>query len=174
MSGSDAIGDASYSMTAISHYRARHSDRQVYKIKIKLDVALSMRIGFFKDLNIMKKEFLVKNFEKELLSHKTRKSPKRLNELLADSFFEFSQSWWQSNKKSVIENLLNCDEEKFFVRNYRETSLSPDTVLVNYVADTEIIHSWVKRCTLCSSIWQHIEWRWQMIFFQGTPSKEYK
>jgi hypothetical protein len=113
----------------------------------------------------------VKNLELELLSAAVRKSPKRLNELLADDFFEFNQSGGVSTKQSIIEKLPKCPEENFSIRNYREKILSSDTILVNYIADRKILESGIERCTLCSSIWQNRSGKWQMIFFQGTPSK---
>lgn len=114
---------------------------------------------------------IVKEFELELLSQETRKSPKRLNELLADDFFEFTQSGTAHTKQDIIDVLPECPEEKFLVRDYNERKLSADLVLVHYIADREILETGEKRCTLCSSIWQNINNKWQMIFFQGTPSK---
>lgn len=115
--------------------------------------------------------FIVKEFELELLSSETRKSPQRLNELLSNDFFEFTQSGTACTKHNIIDVLQQCPEEKFVVRDYSEKKLSADVVLVHYIADREIVESGEKRCTLCSSIWQNINNRWQMVFFQGTPSK---
>lgn len=114
---------------------------------------------------------IVKNFELELLSPEVRKSPKRLKELLADDFFEFTQSGTATTKQNIIDALPKLPEEKFIVRDYTEKRLSDDLILVHYVADREILESGEKRCTLCSSIWQNKNNNWQMIFFQGTPAK---
>jgi hypothetical protein len=114
--------------------------------------------------------FIVKEFELELLSSETRKSPQRLKELLSDDFFEFTQSGTTCTKQDIIDVLQQCPEEKFVVRDYSEKKLSTDVVLVHYIADREIVESGEKRCTLCSSIWQNINNRWQMVFFQGTPA----
>jgi hypothetical protein len=114
---------------------------------------------------------IVKKFELELLSPETRKSPERLNELLADDFFEFTQSGTATTKQNIIDVLPKCPEEKFVVRDYTEKLLSTQLVLVHYIADREILETGEKRCTLCSSIWQNRNNNWQMIFFQGTPAK---
>jgi hypothetical protein len=47
---------------------------------------------------------LVINLEKELLSPKTRKSKTRLNELLADDFFEFMQDGNPANKLDILKS----------------------------------------------------------------------
>ncbi len=88
-----------------------------------------------------------------------------------DDFFEYNQSGGLSTKQSIIEGLPKCPEERFSVRNYQEKMLCPDTILVNYIADRKILESGLERCTLCSSIWQNRNGSWQMVFFQGTPSK---
>ncbi len=115
--------------------------------------------------------YIVKEFELELLSLETRRSPERLNELLADNFFEFTQSGTAHTKQDIIDMLPKCPEEKFVVRDYIEKKLSNDLVLVHYIADREILESGLKRTTLCSSIWKNTQDKWQIIFFQGTPAK---
>ncbi len=123
-------------------------------------------------MNNIKENYIVKEFELELLSSEVRKSPERLNELLADDFFEFTQSGTVITKKNIIDVLPKLPEEKHIVRDYTEKKLSNDYLLVNYIVDREILENRKKRCTLCSSIWQNINNKWQMIFFQGTPAKD--
>jgi hypothetical protein len=118
-----------------------------------------------------KENHIVKKFELELLSAEVRKSPERLNQLLADDFFEFTQSGTATTKQDIIKVLPKLFEEKFIVRDYMEKYLADDLVLVHYIADREILDSGEKRCTLCSSIWKNKNNNWQMIFFQGTPAK---
>lgn len=115
--------------------------------------------------------YIVKEFELELLRPETRRSPERLHELLADDFFEFTQSGTAHTKQDIVDMLPKCPEEKFVVRDYIEKKLSNDLVLVHYIADREILESGEKRCTLCSSIWKNTQDTWQIIFFQGTPAK---
>lgn len=117
------------------------------------------------------KKYLVQKFELDLLDPKTRKSRKRLGELLADDFFEFNQGGGISTKQTIVEGLPNCPEEEITVRSYEEKKLSSTIVLVHYIADRKILKSGKKRCTLCSSIWQKKSNKWKMVFFQGTPCK---
>lgn len=122
-------------------------------------------------MNSKTENYIVKELELKLLNSETRKFPQILNELLADDFFEFTQSGTAHTKQDIINVLPKCPEEKFIVRDYNEKRLSADLVLVHYIADREILESGEKRRTLCSSIWQNINNEWKMIFFQGTPAK---
>jgi hypothetical protein len=121
-------------------------------------------------MNKIKENHIVKEFELELLSPETRKSPERLNELLAEDFFEFTQSGTAATKQNIIDALPKLPEEKFVLRDYTEKQLTDNLVLVHYIADREVLESGEKRRTLCSSIWQNKNNNWQMIFFQGTPA----
>ena len=112
---------------------------------------------------------IVKTFELELLSPQVRKSEKRLGELLAEDFFEFTQSGKIHTKQDIIDTLPSCPEEVFRVREYQERELSESIILTHYIADREIIETGKKRCTLCSSLWRRSGENWEMIFFQGTP-----
>jgi hypothetical protein len=117
-------------------------------------------------------EYTVKKFELDLLDPKTRKSKKKLNELLADDFFEFTQSGTACSKQNIIDILPTLPKEKFSVHDYQEKNLTPDIILVHYIADRIVPTSGLERRTLCSSVWQKNAGRWQMIFFQGTPAKK--
>ncbi|MDD5251504.1 MAG: DUF4440 domain-containing protein [Patescibacteria group bacterium] len=115
-------------------------------------------------------KYIVKKFELDLLDPKIRKSPESLSELLADDFFEFTQSGTACTKKDIIEVLPTLPEENISVRDYQEKLLAPNLILVHYIADRLVPSSGLKRTTLCSSIWKNIRGRWQMVFFQGTPA----
>lgn len=122
-------------------------------------------------MNQKAENYIIKEFELELLSPEVRRSPKRLHELLADDFFEFTQSGTAHTKGDILNILPKCPEEKFVMRDYHEKLLSVDLVLVHYIVDREILETNEKHCTLCSSIWQNRNKNWQVIFFQGTPAK---
>ena len=113
----------------------------------------------------------VMDLEMEVLQPETRKSAARLNELLADDFFEFTQSGGKSNKRDIIRCLPDSPEEVFSVREMEAKVLSSETILLHYIADRKVISSGEEKRTLCSSIWQKRDEKWQLIFFQGTPAK---
>jgi hypothetical protein len=113
---------------------------------------------------------LVQALELELLNFKTRTSPKRLNELLADDFFEFRQSGGASNKVDIVKILPTRPEEVFETRDMQSRVLTDDCILLHYIADRKVLESGEQKTTFCSSIWKKREEKWQMIFFQGTSS----
>lgn len=113
----------------------------------------------------------VKELEMELLRPVTRKSAARLEELLADDFFEFTQSGSSTNKKDILEKLPKSPEEEFRVSEMEGKVLAADVILLHYIADRKVQISGEEQCTLCSSIWRKRESKWQIVFFQGTPAK---
>lgn len=114
----------------------------------------------------------VKDLEMELLQLETRKSVKKLNQLLSDDFFEFTQSGTATSKKDIIEYLPNSPDEEFKIRELEAKVLSEGVILLHYIADRRVIESGEEKCTLCSSVWQKKDDRWQMVFFQGTPAQK--
>ncbi len=113
---------------------------------------------------------LIVGLEKELLEPKVRASNDgRLNELLADDFFEFGQSGNKYNKVDVLKDLPAHEEEKFFTSQFEMRTLSSDTVLLTYFLERENLEAKNKSSSRRSSIWQKRNDRWQMIFHQGTP-----
>ncbi|KKR32472.1 MAG: hypothetical protein UT64_C0033G0006 [Candidatus Falkowbacteria bacterium GW2011_GWF2_39_8] len=113
----------------------------------------------------------IKKLEHELLDPEVRKSGKRIGELLADDFFEFAKDGKKYNKKEIIDILPSCPEEIFATSNFDVLEISSNTVLVTYIADRKVIKTEEKSKTLCSSIWQERNGKWQMIFFQGTTAE---
>ena len=59
---------------------------------------------------------LIKNLETELLQPEVRKSKERLNELLADDFYEIGESGKQYNKQDILNDLPNQSEVKFTIK----------------------------------------------------------
>jgi len=115
----------------------------------------------------------IKSLELKLLDPETRKSKKKLDELLADDFFEFAQDGKRYNKQEIIEVLPKCPAEKIEIVDFEATELSQDCILASYIAKREILENSHQHETMCSSIWQKINGCWQMIFFQGTPTSKH-
>ena len=111
---------------------------------------------------------LIKALELELLQPGVRKSKKRLNELIADNFLEIGASGKQYNKNDTIRELTEEDEIKFSINNFNTINISPDTILVTYEVEKEILGSKNKKHSTRTSIWKNIEGNWQIIFHQGT------
>ena len=107
----------------------------------------------------------IRQLEIELLSHKVRKDPIRLNELIADNFIEFGASGNRYDKKTVLESVPLQDEFHYSIHDFAENRFGPGTVHVTYRLEKDSISS------LRSSIWQLNNEQWQMIFHQGTNQK---
>ena len=112
---------------------------------------------------------LIKNFETELLQPKVRKSKERLNELLADDFYEIGESGKQYNKQDILNDLPKQTEVKITIQNFNAVEISPGIVLVTYQAEKEIAGN--KTSSLRSSFWQNKNGKWQITFHQGTQIK---
>ena len=113
---------------------------------------------------------LIKKLELELLKPEVRKSEEKLNKLLADDFFEIAKDGKRYSKKDIIKILPQRPEEIFIVKDFEIKKIASNTILATYIADREIVETNQKSRTLCSSLWQKKNGKWQMIFFQGTPT----
>ncbi|WP_099361512.1 DUF4440 domain-containing protein [Fredinandcohnia onubensis] len=106
----------------------------------------------------------LKELEEMHINVEVRKSREELAKLLADDFFEIGSSGYMFNKKECLESRI--DLTVMSLHNYEIYPLAPDVVLATYF----IVNETRKRNTLRSSIWKHIEGRWQLYFHQGTIS----
>ena len=111
---------------------------------------------------------LIKALELELLNPEVRRSKSRLDELIADNFFEIGVSGRQYKKQDVINQLSVEAELKFTIQNFNTNEISPDTILATYQAENEISGSNKKIISSRSSIWKKKDGSWQIIFHQGT------
>ena len=117
----------------------------------------------------MKLTDFIKNLETELLQPEVRKSKERLNELLADDFYEIGESGKQYNKQDILNSILNETEVKYAIQNFNAVEISPGIVLATYQAEKEV--SGKKTSSLRSSFWQNRNSKWQITFHQGTLLK---
>ena len=111
--------------------------------------------------------------EESLHRPEIRRSPDRLNELLADGFVEFGSSGNVYGKAEVIVALAEEAPEESGPRaisagDYALRSIAEDVVLLTYRSRRRLPGHDHERQTLRSSLWQFIDGRWQMIFHQGT------
>jgi hypothetical protein len=83
----------------------------------------------------MKTENLIKNLELELLQFNTRHNYTRINELLADDFFECGKTGKIFGKKECLESLPAEKEKKFIERDMNVSLLAENIAKVNYFAE---------------------------------------
>ncbi len=104
--------------------------------------------------------------EEELLKPEIRSHPDRLNQLLADDFFEFGSSGKVWHKEGNYINGLSNRE--MILSEFEIHPISEAAVLATYR-----IHDKTRsQKTLRSSIWRNNNGKWEMIFHQGTLTDE--
>jgi hypothetical protein len=106
--------------------------------------------------------------EKELHSSLTRSNQNRLDQLIANDFYEFGSSGNVWTKKDILSRLPQEKSElQIFSRDYQIKELSPGICLVTYVSFRKNGER-EERVALRSSIWRKISSEWEMVFHQGT------
>ncbi|SFJ70324.1 hypothetical protein SAMN04487936_103392 [Halobacillus dabanensis] len=112
-------------------------------------------------MNLSLKEEL-KKLEEHHIQIETRISKEKLDNILADDFWEIGSSGRPFDKKFCLEKGVSLTE--MTLHHYEIQPLASDVVLSTYyIADKTR-----NRNTLRSSIWKKIDGRWQLYFHQGT------
>lgn len=120
----------------------------------------------------MKEDFnKIKTLELELLKPEIRKDKKRLGEILADDFIEFTSLGTVINKKDVLKSLSKESHIKWEISNFKIKNISKEIVLVTYKAKKIDLKNKKIIFSLRSSVWKIFNNNWQMIFHQGTLIK---
>lgn len=104
----------------------------------------------------------LKKLEESHTSIEVRVSREKLDELLADEFFEIGSSGSMYDKKECLDTGVVLTEMS--LHNYEIYPLAQDVVLATYF----IVDTTRNRNTYRSSIWKFIDERWQLYFHQGT------
>jgi len=110
--------------------------------------------------------------EMSLHRAEVRRSRLMLERLLAPDFTEFARSGRVYDRRSIIDYLLNEDAALTAVlpqvSDVGCTALSADCILLTYRTSRVVAGSLIE--TLRSSIWNHREDEWVMVFHQATPT----
>lgn len=106
------------------------------------------------------------NLENMLLKPDIRTTPKEIEKLLSDDFFEFGSSGRVWHKQDCL-GLNGMEIVQMTISQFEIHSLSEGVVLTTY----QIYDDKKLQKTLRSSIWKLNEDQWQMVFHQGTPIK---
>ncbi|SHM44023.1 DUF4440 domain-containing protein [Gracilibacillus kekensis] len=94
-----------------------------------------------------------------------RQDTRKLGEILSDDFFEIGSSGNTCNKEDCLESGVILTEMS--LHNYQINLLADDVILATYY----LVDKTRNRNTLRSSIWKHINGRWQLYFHQGTKTE---
>jgi hypothetical protein len=108
--------------------------------------------------------------EKELHNSLTRSNQARLDELIADDFYEFGSSGNTWTKADILNRLpqeKQTNTLQILSKNFVVKELSPDIYFLTYVSYRDN-NGQVERAALRSSLWRKKGMQWEMIFHQGT------
>ncbi|MEK4563874.1 GNAT family N-acetyltransferase [Alkalihalobacillus sp. FSL R5-0424] len=109
-----------------------------------------------------------RELEESHLQPDVRKSPEKLSMILADAFVEFGSSGRSFGKKKCLEE--GVSQDRLVMHHFKCNLATDDVVLTTYHIHNRTKDQW----TLRSSVWKHIEGRWQLYFHQGTFRDETK
>ncbi len=120
-------------------------------------------------------EKLILQLENDLLTSEIRKSPQKINELLADNFIEFSSSGNEYHYKTGdVFQEQNDNHELFWgIIDFKIKQLSDDCILAMYKVIKYNESNENKKYSLRSSIWKCFDGRWKMFFHQGTLTSQF-
>ncbi|SDM49247.1 hypothetical protein SAMN04488137_0397 [Fictibacillus solisalsi] len=104
----------------------------------------------------------MRELEESHLRPDVRTTTEKLDEQLADDFLEFGSSGYPIRKEDCMTGDLDVDDLSLL--NFEVRMLASDIVLTTYI----IRNRTKDRNTLRSSIWKHMDGRWQLYFHQGT------
>ena len=104
----------------------------------------------------------LQKLEESHIGLEVRTSMEKLDEILADEFFEIGSSGFMYDKQECLETGVVLTD--MTLHNYEIYPLAEDVVLSTYF----IVDTTRNRNTLRSSIWKLIDGRWQLYFHQGT------
>ncbi|WP_337999448.1 DUF4440 domain-containing protein [Solibacillus daqui] len=106
----------------------------------------------------------IKTLEESHIKPDVRESVEKLDEVLADAFFEIGSSGFMYDKKECLETGIVLSEMS--LHNFEMYPLADGVVLTTYF----IVDTTRNRNSYRSSIWKLIDGRWQLYFHQGTIS----
>jgi len=114
---------------------------------------------------------MIRKLEERLLKPSVRHSVQDVSELLADEFIEYGSSGRIFTKRQVIKGLHSEDPVELSLSDFKAKSLGVGVILATYRA-VEHEPDGQETYSLRSSIWKLINGRWQVVFHQGTLTKD--
>lgn len=103
--------------------------------------------------------------EQKLLQPEVRMAPEEIDQLLAEDFMEFGSSGNVWVKADCVQP-GGLSVRQMTIQDFDIRLLAENVVLATYLVYDESRNEY----TLRSSIWKHLNGRWQMTFHQGTKT----
>jgi hypothetical protein len=112
----------------------------------------------------------LRRLEEQLLDPTIRRNSELVASMLADDFIEFGASGRIFNKTSILEDLKNePPRPASTLTDFATREISPTAILATYKATRRNLAGEITGQSLRSSLWIHLDGRWQITFHQGTP-----
>jgi hypothetical protein len=118
------------------------------------------------------REAVLRRLEERLLRPEVRTSADDVANLLAADFIEFGRSGMVYGRQQIIDALCEEQPATRAMSDFSVRWLSEEVALVTYRSSRIDPDSAKPLHSLRSSIWRMIDGRWQMVFHQGTPTKD--
>ncbi len=113
---------------------------------------------------------LIQQLEEQLLDPTVGRNSELVATMLADDFIEFGASGRIFNKASILEALKNePPRPASTLTDFATREISPTAILATYKATRRNLAGKITGQSLRSSLWIHLDGRWQITFHQGTP-----
>ena len=106
--------------------------------------------------------------EAELLSPEIRTDSARLLTYLDTDFYEISMNGKQYSREEIVELLSHNNETEYFLDESSVSWLTPDILIHNFHCTVKEPDYSETIQTRRSSIWRHSQFRWKLVFHQGT------
>lgn len=110
---------------------------------------------------------IFRRLEEELWREETRFDRVRMNELIADDFFEFGRSGRIYSKKDTLAIAPQKLDSVLPLPDFRVRLISENVAQVTY--NSEVTYDGVVEYGRRSSLWSRTASGWQLQFHQGTP-----
>jgi len=110
----------------------------------------------------------LQRLEEELLRPEVRRSPEKMEALLADDFLEFGRSGRIYDKANILETAARPCDGRLSLSQFAAKALAPSVALVTSWSTLRDANG-NERHSLRSSIWTRTEKGWRLGFHQGTP-----
>lgn len=125
------------------------------------------------NIDLLEKHIL--QLEQELLKSEVRRSPQKINEIIAEDFIEFSSSGgeYHYKKGDVFLQENNNNDLQWEILDFKIKELAENCVLAMYKVIKHNETNESKKYSLRSSIWKCYEGKWKMIFHQGTLTESF-
>jgi hypothetical protein len=114
----------------------------------------------------------IRQLEEQLLESTIRTSADTVASLLADDFVEFGSSGRVFNKQQIVESLQQeVGTCRRTLQEFKTKPLGAGVILATYRVSRQADDGEPPAMSLRSSIWKLIGGRWQMVFHQGTLTR---